>query len=161
VKLGHNGTNGFLETGGNANTKLQVNMQSAKTVQFGGDILVANHIGVGTTNFFEGNREYKLNVNGQIRAKAAHVYPAWADYVFESDYQLMPLDAVKEYISQNGHLPGVPSADEVSLDGIDLGEMQAKTLEKVEELTLYLLEMKQENALLKEEVNSLKQKLDK
>jgi hypothetical protein len=150
VKLGHNGTNGFLETGGNANTKLQVNMQSAKTVQFGGDILVANHIGVGTTNFFEGNREYKLNVNGQIRAKAAHVYPAWADYVFESDYQLMPLDAVKEYISQNGHLPGVPSADEVSLDGIDLGEMQAKTLEKVEELTLYLLELKQENEELRQ-----------
>ena len=73
----------------------------------------------------------------------------------------MPLDAVQEFISVHGHLPGLPSADAVSVDGIDLGEMQAKTLEKVEELTLYLLEMKQENALLKEEVNSLKQKLDK
>ncbi len=63
---------------------LKVNMQSAKTVQFGGDILVASHNGVGTTNFFEGNREYKLCVNGHIRAKACYVYPAWADYVFQS-----------------------------------------------------------------------------
>lgn len=150
VRMGHNGANGFLETGGSGNSKLQVNMQSAKTVQFGGDILVANHIGVGTTNFFEGNREYKLNVNGQIRAKAAHVYPSWADYVFQSDYKLMPLDSVQEFISQNGHLPGVPSAEEVSIDGIDLGEMQAKTLEKVEELTLYLLELKRENEELRQ-----------
>jgi len=73
LRLGHNGVNAFMETGGNGNARLQVNMQSGKTVQFGGDILVANHIGVGTTNFWEGQREYKLNVNGQIRAKAAHI----------------------------------------------------------------------------------------
>ena len=136
-------------------------MTSAKTVQFGGDILVANHIGVGATNFFEGNREYKLNVNGQIRAKAAHIYPSWADYVFDDGYALMPLESVKVYISQNGHLPGLPTADEVASDGIDVGEMQAKTLEKVEELTLYLLELKAENAMLRLELNKLTKEVAK
>lgn len=163
VTIGHNGTNGFLETAGNQNSTLQINVQSAKTVQFGGDILVANHIGVGTANFFEGNREYKLCVNGHIRAKAAHVYPAWADYVFESDYKLMPLSEVAAFIAANGHLPGVPSAGEVAKEGIDLGEMQAKSLEKIEELTLYLLELKAENEkiiatnqALQQDVNALK-----
>lgn len=161
VSIGHNGTDGVLETGGGSNARLQVNVQSAKTVQFGGDILVANHIGVGTTNFFEGNREYKLNVNGQIRAKAAHIYPAWADYVFESGYELMPLDEVEAYIGEHGHLPGMPAGAEVETDGIDVGEMQAKTLEKIEELTLYLLELKRENALLQAEMEELRKEVGK
>ncbi len=160
ITIGHNGTNGFLETAGNQNSKLQINMQSAKTVQFGGDILVANHIGVGTSNFFEGNREYKLCVNGHIRAKAAHVYPAWADYVFQSDYKLMPLSEVATFIALNGRLPGVPSAVEVAADGIDLGEMQAKSLEKIEELTLYLLELKAENEKIIATNQALQQDVD-
>jgi trimeric autotransporter adhesin len=96
---------------------------------------------------------------GQIRAKAAHIYPAWADYVFEGDYALMPLDAVQKYISRHGHLPGIPSAAEVAVDGIDIGAMQAKTLEKVEELTLYLLEMKAENEALRRELEVIRKEI--
>ncbi len=156
LRLGHDGTNAFIQSGGGPSSELHVNMANAKTVQFGGDILVADHIGAGTTNFFEGAREYKFAVNGHIRAKAAHIYPAWADYVFEKDYDLMPLEDLDAFVAANGHLPGVPTAEEVAADGIDVGEMQVKTLEKIEELTLYLLEMKRENEVLRQEVEKLK-----
>jgi hypothetical protein len=161
LRLGHDGTNAYMETGGGANAQLNVNAQSAKTVSFGGDVLVANRIGVGTTNFFEGNREYKFVVNGHIRAKAAHIYPAWADYVFAPDYKLMPLGEVEKYIAIHGHLPNMPSSEKVEADGIDVGEIQAKTLEKVEELTLYILEMKRENESLKAEVKALRKEVRK
>ena len=157
LRFGHDGTNAFIQSGGGPTAELHVNMGNAKTVQFGGDILVADHIGVGTNNFFEGAREYKFAVNGHIRAKAAHIYPAWADYVFEKDYDLMSLDDLDAFVSANGHLPGVPTSEEVAVDGIDVGEMQVKTLEKIEELTLYLLEMKRENEVLRMEVERLKE----
>ncbi len=156
LRFGHDGTNAFIQSGGGQSAQLHVNMGNPKTVQFGGDILVADHIGVGTTNFFEGAREYKFAVNGDIRAKAAHIYPAWADYVFEKNYDLMPLTELEHFIAANGHLPNVPTTAEVAIDGIDIGEMQAKTLEKIEELTLYLLEMKRENEVLRMEVEQLK-----
>jgi hypothetical protein len=63
----------------------------------------------------------------------------WADYVFDKKYQLMPLSKVENYIQQNRHLPGIPSAAEVVKEGIDLAEMNAKLLAKVEELTLYIM----------------------
>ena len=69
----------------------------------------------------------------------------WSDYVFDKDYKLPKLNEVKEYIAKNHHLPGVPSADDVSCDGIDLGSMDATLLKKIEELTLYVLELKKEN----------------
>lgn len=159
LRMGHNGTDAFLESGGSQTAQLHINMSNGRTVQFGGDIFVADHIGVGTNNFFEGAREYKLAINGHIRAKAAHIYPAWADYVFEEDYPLMNLEDLESYIDENGHLPGMPTAAEVAEQGIDIGEIQVKTLEKIEELTLYLLEMKQENDALKEEIEKLKAKL--
>jgi hypothetical protein len=161
LRISHDGTNASIEMSGGANTQLRVNMQSAKTVSFGGDILVANHIGVGTSNFFEGTREFKLAVNGHIRAKAARIYPNWADYVFAPEYQLLSLDEVQAYIKANGHLPGMPSAAQVEAEGIDVGEIQAKTLSKVEELTLYLLEMKHENDALRAEVDALRKEVGK
>jgi hypothetical protein len=66
----------------------------------------------------------------------------WSDYVFDKNYQLMPLAKVEKYIQQNKHLPGIPSAAEVVKEGIDLADMNAKLLAKVEELTLYMIEMK-------------------
>ena len=69
----------------------------------------------------------------------------WSDYVFDKDYKLPQLNEVKEYIAKNHHLPGVPSAADVSCDGIDLGSMDATLLKKIEELTLYVLELKKEN----------------
>jgi hypothetical protein len=66
--------------------------------------------------------------------------PDWADYVFNKDYKLMPLNKVESYVQNNNHLPGVPGAQEVVKEGIDLGKMDSKLLEKIEELTLYIIE---------------------
>jgi hypothetical protein len=89
----------------------------------------------------------KLAVNGNIRAHEIKVETAnWPDYVFAKNYDLLSLDETEKHIQQNGHLPGIPSAEEVKANGVDLGEMNAKLLKKIEELTLYLIEMKKENA---------------
>lgn len=82
----------------------------------------------------------------------------WADHVFHKDYPLMPLSEVEKFIRSNGHLPGVPSANTMVKEGIDLGKMNAKLLEKIEELTLYTIELKKEMAALQDEVKTLKNK---
>jgi len=73
----------------------------------------------------------------------------WSDYVFDKGYKLKPLSEVEMYIGANKHLPGVPSAEEVQCDGIDMAQMDATLLKKIEELTLYVIELKQEIVELK------------
>jgi hypothetical protein len=73
----------------------------------------------------------------------------WADYVFDKDYKLITLDSVKTFVDQNHHLPNVPSAEEVSKNGIMLGEMNAILLRKIEELTLYVIDLKKELETIK------------
>jgi len=97
-----------------------------------------------------------MAVNGEVRAKKVRVLQSpWSDFVFEKDYKLMPLADVEKHIQDNGHLPGVPSAEEVQKDGISLGDMDAKLLEKIEELTLYLIDAKKEIETLKKQVSEL------
>ncbi len=88
---------------------------------------------------------YKLSVNGKVRTKEVRVEANWADYVFDNSYPLLPLEKVEHYIKDNHHLPDVPSAAEVSKNGINLGETDALLLKKIEELTLYLIEKNKEN----------------
>ena len=85
----------------------------------------------------------------------------WADYVFADDYKLQPLCYVEQYIKTHKHLPNVPSAEEMVEEGNDLGKTTAKLLEKIEELTLYLIEMKKENETLRQCLNSLKSDFEK
>nr|WP_320120074.1 hypothetical protein [uncultured Marinifilum sp.] len=89
--------------------------------------------------------DYPLDVNGTIRAKEIKVEADWADFVFEEDYQLMPLSELEEFIEQNGHLPEIPTEKEVKEKGISVGEMNTKLLQKIEELTLYVIQLKKEN----------------
>jgi hypothetical protein len=106
-------------------------------------ITSAGNIGVGTSNPLE-----KLSVNGKIRAHEIKVEMAnWPDYVFMNTYKLPTLQETEKYIQEKGHLPAMPSAEEVRVNGVDLGEMNAKLLQKIEELTLYLIEMKKENEM--------------
>jgi hypothetical protein len=114
----------------------------------GGNILFTNtgNVGIGTANPTE-----KLSVNGNIRCKQVEVTLLnWSDFVFDRDYELMPLGELEAYIDQNSHLPGVPTAEEVKANGNNLGEMDAILLKKIEELTLYVIELKKENEALRE-----------
>lgn len=97
------------------------------------------NLGIGTTD----PGIYKLAVNGALRAKSVKVETGWADYVFDESYQLMPLPRLRWYISTYGHLPNVPTAEEIEANGNDLGSNQVLLLEKIEELTLYILQLEE------------------
>lgn len=93
---------------------------------------------------------FAVTNEGIVRAREVIVtLDPFPDYVFEDTYQRMPLDELKNYIEKNKHLPNIPTAKEVAEKGMNLGEIQSKLVEKVEELTLYLLELKSENEQLK------------
>ncbi len=105
--------------------------------------------------------DYKLAVNGSIRTRGIKVdNNAWSDFVFHDSYELMPLQEVEQYIKMHKHLPDIPSTQEVQENGVDLGEMQSKLLQKVEELTLHLIELEKENARLQERVSTLESLLE-
>ncbi|MEO9964362.1 MAG: hypothetical protein ABJF11_01155 [Reichenbachiella sp.] len=95
------------------------------------------NVGIGTTT-----PNNKLQVVGNIHANSYSAVspPSWPDYVFEESYELSELAEVERFIETNHHLPEIPSAAEVKTDGVKLVEMQAKLLQKIEELTLYLIE---------------------
>lgn len=120
-------------------------------------------IGLDPTAATTFNGDYKLYVNKGILTEKLKVAlkntTDWADYVFADNYQLMPLDKVNEFVKEHKHLPGVPSAEEVQKEGIDVAKMDAKLLEKIEELTLYMIQLKEENETLKAEMELLKNKI--
>ncbi|MBR3518916.1 MAG: hypothetical protein IKN77_02200 [Paludibacteraceae bacterium] len=96
-----------------------------------------------------------MNVN-QLKAKDIRVdLNNAADYVFEDNYNLKSLKEVESYVKENKHLPGIPSAAEISQNGMSVSEMSNLLLEKVEELTLHLIQLEKENEALKAKVESL------
>jgi hypothetical protein len=114
-------------------------------------------VGIGTSD----TRGYKLAVNGngiftRVTVKA---YNNWPDFVFNNDYKLPPLSETEAFIKTNKHLPNIPSAAEVARDGIDLGEMNQKLLQKIEEQMLYIIEMNKKITSLTNEVKDLKEKV--
>jgi hypothetical protein len=121
---------------------------------------------IGTTSSTDvSGNSYMLSVNGKVRATEVKVYTNWADFVFEPSYRLRPLSEVESFIKANRHLPEIPSAKEVEANGVDIGETQSKLLQKIEELTLYLIEQNkklEEQALMlkqqQEEIQELKKK---
>lgn len=125
-----------------ATTNLNLNGKNIVGATNGtGGIYVAQNgnvrIGAGTANPTK-----TLEVNGAIRSKEVLVEVAnWSDFVFDKDYDLMTLNEVESYIKENGHLPDVPSAKEVKANGVEVGEMNAILLQKIEELTLYIIEL--------------------
>jgi len=95
-------------------------------------------VGIGISNI---TTDALLSVNGIIQAREVRVdLTGLADFVFDDNYKLMPLHQVESYVKINNHLPEMPSAAEVSKNGLSMGEMQNKLLQKVEELTLYMIE---------------------
>ncbi len=98
--------------------------------------------------------DYKLSVHGKVIAEEVRVQlvGAWPDYVFSEDYNLMPIESLEASIKQNGHLPGIPSATQIESEGLDVGDMHRRVMEKIEELTLYIIDLKKENAELKKRI---------
>ncbi|WP_268225828.1 hypothetical protein [Sinomicrobium oceani] len=111
-------------------------------------------LGIGTTN----PGTWKLAVNGNIRAKEIKVETGWSDFVFEDSYNLPTLEEVEQHIKEKGHLKDIPSAKEVEENGIFLGEMDAKLLQKIEELMLYTLQQQKEIEILRQKIGELQEK---
>lgn len=126
---------------------------------FVGSNYMSGDLRIGTTSAATG---YALSVNGKIACTEVLVQAlaSWPDYVFKKDYKLMSLDNLEQSIRENGHLPGLPSAQEIESNGLHLGNMQKQVVEKVEELTLYTIE---QGKLLKEQgtmLQELKKEMD-
>lgn len=119
-----------------------------------GNILTDSNIGIGTSSFVDGADTYRLSVKGKIRAEEIKVYNTWADYVFKKEYKLIALNDVEKYITKNGHLPNVPSAEEVTEKGLELGEMAKIQQEKIEELTLYIIAQNKRIEALEQKINN-------
>lgn len=112
------------------------------------------NVGIGITN-----PDVKLAVNGTIHSKEVKVdLIGWPDYVFEKEYNLPTLKEVAKHIKEKGHLQNIPSAKEVEKNGVKLGEMNKKLLQKIEELTLYTLQQENRLKKLEEENKKLKDK---
>jgi len=116
-------------------------------------------VGIGTTN----TGTFKLAVEGKIGAREVRVTNAnpWPDYVFGDQYKLKTLATLEGYIKKNNHLPNMPSAREVKNNGIELGNMNTRVVEKIEELTLYVIELNKRMAKLEKENARLRNQLKK
>src|SRR5690606_1763998 len=115
------------------------------------------NVGIGTTTPDE-----KLSVNGNIHTKEVRVdLTGWSDFVFDNDYKLPTLQEVEQHIKEKGHLQNIPSAEEVEENGILLGDMNAKLLQKIEELTLYAIEQQKESQAKDSKIKGLEERLQK
>ncbi|MBC7387991.1 MAG: hypothetical protein H7329_02155 [Opitutaceae bacterium] len=94
--------------------------------------------------------DYKLSVDGKLVVKSCYVTSVgWADFVFDKNYNLQSLSEVENFIKENGHLPEIPSATEIEENGMNVSELLKLQMQKIEELTLHLIEMKKEIETLK------------
>lgn len=127
-----------------------------------GITILHDRVGIGTSN-----PRYKLDVNGGLHAKTLNIDSVLcaeeiivrtngADFVFANDYQLRPLSEVEAFIQENKHLPEIKSAQEMQENGVSVSELQTKLLQKIEELTLYLIQQEETIQELRQEVELLK-----
>jgi hypothetical protein len=114
-------------------------------------------VGIGVTN--TSDVDYKLFVDKGIKTKKVKVtQTAWPDYVFHQQYKLPSLTEVEKYIKANNHLPEVPSAKEIETDGLNLGDNQAVLLKKIEELTLYIIELNKKSEEQNKKITELEKR---
>jgi len=128
-----------------------INLRSGGTIKFSG--LTNPNLHNGSTDQFLTVNEQGLVTMAKYRLRIDKA-DEWADRVFAPGFSLRPLAEVDQFIQTHRHLPGIPSAEEVVANGVDSAQLTAKLLEKIEELTLYLIEVKKENQALRELVES-------
>jgi hypothetical protein len=104
-----------------------------------------------------GTKILQVENNGLLRTREIRIDAAtWADFVFDKNYELPKLKDVAKYIEKNQHLPGIPSSNEIKENGINVGEMQTLQMQKIEELTLYMIEMDKKMDAMQSEIDNLK-----
>jgi hypothetical protein len=134
------GTSAGIGTFSNTNMRIFSNSLSAIFIA-----AATGNVGIGTDN-----PTYKLSVAGNIHTTEVVVETGWADYVFDKKYKLPLLSDVEKFIQLNQHLPNIPSAAEIETNGLHLGDTQKRMMEKIEELTLYMIEANKRIALLEQ-----------
>jgi len=143
---------GGADDGGSTGNGPSVWTQSGTNINYND-----GNVGIGTTTPDE-----KLAVNGTIHAREVRVdLSGWPDYVFDKNYNLPSLEEIQKHIKEKGHLPNIPSAKEVAENGVELGEMNKLLLEKIEELTLYILEMEKKHIYKDAKIMELETRLNK
>ena len=121
---------------------------------------ISGSVFIGMTSLADTN--YRLYVEKGIRSRKVKVdIHAWPDYVFKPDYELRSIPDVEKYIKENGHLPELPAASEIEKEGLNLGDNQAALLKKIEELTLYIIDLNKKVTALEEQNNRLQKAIDK
>ncbi len=143
-----------VNTTGNVNVGQSLSVGASATVA--GNATVSGYVQIGnvaTPNIYPTTNGYMLYVQGGVLAESFKVAPStspdWFDMVFDSSYALRPLADVEQYVRKNRHLPDIPSADDVAKNGIDVAKMDGRLLQKIEELTLYVIQLKSELEKLK------------
>ena len=122
----------------------------------GASIFYGGNVLIGKTT--QTNTSYVLDVGGNVRANQVVVNTTGADFVFDPIYHLSPLDSLDAFVRENHHLPGVPCAQKMQTDGINVGDNQTLLLQKMEELTLYMIQLEKENQALKKRIDQLESK---
>lgn len=135
---------------GSSSGMVTIGNNVAGTVMY---VTTAGTVGIGTSD----TKGYKLGVDGNIVCEELKVKLSqnWPDYVFADDYKLPSLKDVEAAIAAGKHLPGIPSAKEMHEEGINVGEMQKLMMQKIEELTLYVIDLQKQNNALVEKVSAL------
>ena len=140
----------------NANNTITVNSSGNMTMNATSFSLTGGNVGIGCV----ANSGYALSVDGGLLSTKVSIKEVeeWPDYVFSEEHELMSLEELEQYIENNSHLPSVPSRAEVLENGIDVAEMNAVLLEKIEELTLYVIELQKQIEKQQDEIEELKTK---
>lgn len=130
---------------------------------YNGDIILASSKNATAGNVLIGktsqtNTSYKLDVNGNIRANKLVVNTSGADFVFEENYSLRTLEELQKYIRQHKHLPEIESAKEMETKGLDVGDLNIKLLQKIEEMTLYIIAQNKKMQELEERIKNMEHK---
>jgi len=142
---------GKNETGSH---KLYIDNNYSVTPLIYGDFS-SDKLGINTKNFptslgATNLSNYSMFVKGGTISEEIRVRSGWADYVFEKDYKLLTIQEVANFIEENGHLPNIPSAGTVETEGLELGKITTKQQEKIEELTLYVIQLQKQLNVLKD-----------
>lgn len=135
--------------------KIGEHLKKVQIHTYGDSYFNGGNVGIGTSN-----PQKLLDVKGTIHAQNIEVdLNGWADFVFDKDYKLPTLQEVENHINEHNRLPDIPSENQVKEEGINIGEMQAKLLQKIEELTLYVIEQNKTINEQNRRINELEKKL--